>query len=144
MWALEQPRNENAMTENGLVTLPCAHDAKTTLDRLEASLRDRGVTVFARIDHAAGAGAVGMDLRPTELLIFGAPRAGTPLMQDRQTIGLDLPMKALAWEDAEGRSWLTFNDVTWLARRHGVGTQAAPAVSALAATMEALARAAAS
>ena len=74
--------------------------------------------VFARIDHAAGAASVGMALRPTELLIFGNPKGGTPLMQDRQTAGIDLPVKALAWEDADGKTWLSYNDADWIAARH--------------------------
>jgi uncharacterized protein (DUF302 family) len=89
--------------------------------------------VFARIDHADGAAKVGMQLRPTELVIFGHPRGGTPLMIDRQTAGIDLPVKALAWEDAEGKVWLTYNDARWLAERHGLGPQSVDAVNAIAA-----------
>ena len=94
------------MSDNGLVTTRSRHDAKTTMDRLEAAVKGAGMTVFARIDHAAGAAAVGMNLRPTEVLIFGNARAGTPLMQAQPTIGIDLPLKALVWEDAEGKSWI--------------------------------------
>jgi uncharacterized protein (DUF302 family) len=87
--------------------------------------------VFARIDHAQGATAVGMQLRPTELLIFGNPRGGTPLMIDHQTAGIDLPLKALAWEDDQGRVWLTYNSAEWLAQRHGLGEASAGAVTAI-------------
>jgi uncharacterized protein (DUF302 family) len=87
--------------------------------------------VFARIDHAEGAAQVGMTLRPTELALFGNPRGGTPLMQDRQTAGIDLPLKALAWEDAEGHVWLTYNEATWLAQRHHLGAGSSGAVLAL-------------
>lgn len=121
------------MSEAGLVTRRSQHSVKETLDRLEAALRAGGVTVFARIDHAAGAASVGMALRPTEVTIFGNPRAGTPLMQAVQTIGLDLPLRVLAWEDASGDVWVTYNDPAWLAARHALGDNAAAAVAALAA-----------
>ena len=91
------------MTENGLITLPSSHGAKETIDRLEAEVEAKGMTVFARIDHAAGAKTAGLALRPTEVLIFGNAKGGTPLMQAAQTIGIDLPLKALAWEDADGK-----------------------------------------
>jgi uncharacterized protein (DUF302 family) len=108
------------MTENGLITLPSAHGAKETVDRLVAEVEAKGMTVFARIDHAAGAKQAGMALRPTEVLIFGNAKGGTPLMQAGQTIGIDLPLKALAWEDADGKAWLSYNDPAWLAQRHGL------------------------
>jgi uncharacterized protein (DUF302 family) len=119
------------MSEDGLVTIASKSSVKETLDRLEANLRAKDVTVFARIDHAAGAASVAMPLRPTELLIFGNPKAGTPLMQSSQTIGIDLPLKLLAWQDADGSVWITYNDPGWLARRHRVGPAADPSVSAL-------------
>jgi len=107
------------MSTNGLVTTASAHSAKETIDRLEAEVKSKGLTVFARIDHAAGALAVGMALRPTELLIFGNARGGTPLMQAHQSVGIDLPLKALAFEDSAGKVWLAYNDPVWLATRHG-------------------------
>jgi uncharacterized protein (DUF302 family) len=107
------------MSENGLITLPSAFSAKETIDRLVAAVTAKGMAVFARIDHAAGAVAAGLMLRPTELLIFGNAKGGTPLMQAEQTIGIDLPLKALAWEDAGGKVWLSYNAPEWLARRHG-------------------------
>jgi len=119
-------------TDDGLITVTSVHSVKETLDRLEASLKSAGITVFARIDHAAGAKSAGMDLRPTEVLIFGNPKAGTPLMQASQTIGLDLPLKVLAWQDAAGKVWLTYGDMAWLARRHNLGAETAGAVAALA------------
>jgi uncharacterized protein (DUF302 family) len=103
------------MNETGLTTIRSRSSVKATIDRLEASLKAGGVIVFARIDHAAGAISVGMSLRPTELLIFGNPKGGTPLMQANQTIGIDLPLKVLAWEDASGGVWVTYNDPAWLA-----------------------------
>lgn len=126
--------------ENGLVTIPSAHSVGATIDRLKAELEAKGMTVFARIDHAAGATAAGMALRPTELLIFGSAKAGTPLMQAQQAIGIDLPLKALAWEDAAGKVWLTYNDPAWLAARHGLGAASAPVTTAMAAGLKALAQ----
>jgi uncharacterized protein (DUF302 family) len=131
------------MSDDGLVTVACNHPVKEAIDRLEAALRAKGVTVFARDDHAAGAASVDLKLRPTEVLIFGNPKAGTPLMQANQTIGLDLPLKILAWEDAEGKVWLTYNDPDWLARRHRLGSSAKPAVDALAVVLANFAKAAA-
>ncbi len=131
------------MSENGLVTIASHHSVKATIDRLEASLGIKNITVFARIDHAGGAHSVGLELRPTELLIFGHPRGGTALMQSRQTIGIDLPLKALAWEDEGGQVWLTYNDLGWLATRHDLAAAVAPAVDALGNGLTALAAAAA-
>ena len=119
-------------SQDGLITIATNHSVKQTLDRLEASLKAKAITVVARIDHAAGAKSVGMDLRPTELLIFGNPKAGTPLMQANQTIGLDLPLKVLAWQDTETKVWVTHTDIAWLAHRHRLGPETAAAVSALA------------
>jgi len=131
------------MTDNGLTTVPSRHDVKVTVDRLEAAAKAKGLTIFARIDHAAGARTVGLTLRPTELLIFGNAKGGTPLMQLQQTIGIDLPLKALAWEDAAGNTWLSHNEPAWLASRHGLTEQAGNSVKALAGAIEALAKGAA-
>ena len=90
------------------------------MNRFEAEVRAKGMTVFAHIDHAAGATTVGLPLRPTELLVFGNAKAGTLLMQSIQTVGIDLPLKALVWQDASGTAWLSYNDPAFLARRHGV------------------------
>ena len=128
------------MAENGLVTLRSEHDFATTLARLSTALEGKGITIFARIDHAAGAASVGLALRPTTLVIFGNPAAGTPLMQAGQTAGIDLPLKALVWQDADGAVHLTYNDPAWIAARHGLGTGVAPAVRAMAAALAALAR----
>lgn len=131
------------MSENGLITITSNHSVKETLDRLEASLRGNGVTVFARIDHAAAAASVDMTLPPTELIIFGQPKAGTPLMQAQQSIGIDLPLKMLAWQDANGKNWLAYNDIAWLAKRHGLGEDLAPAISGIAKALAKLAETAA-
>ena len=131
------------MSEDGLVTLASKFSVKETLDRLETDLKAKAITVFARIDHAAGAASVAMPLRPTEVLIFGNPKAGTPLMQSNQTIGVDLPLKVLGWQDAEGKVWLTYNDPSWLARRHRLGPSTDASVNALATALANLAQAAA-
>jgi uncharacterized protein (DUF302 family) len=131
------------MADDGLVTIAAAHSVKDTIDRLAAGLAARGIAVFARIDHAAGAASVGMALRPTELLIFGNPKGGTPLMQARQTMAIDLPLKALGWQDEAGKTWLTYQDLGWLARRYGLASDTEAAVASLATLLANLAAAAA-
>ena len=123
----------------GLITMPSRFGSKETMDRLEAEIRARGLTVFARIDHTAGAAEVGLPLRPTEVVIFGNARGGTPLMQADQTIGIDLPLKALVYEDASGKVWLSYNDPHWLAERHGLGAAVAQPVDAIATALNAVA-----
>jgi len=113
------------------------------MDRLESEIRAHGLNVFARIDHAAGAAEVGLTLRPTELIIFGNARGGTPLMQSAQTAGIDLPLKTLVWEDATGKTWISYNQPSWIAQRHGVAN-AEPIVAKMAALLSAIANAAAS
>jgi uncharacterized protein (DUF302 family) len=112
------------------------------MNRLEAAVRAKGMTVFARIDHSAGASAVGLSLSPTEVLIFGNAKGGTPLMQAVQTVGIDLPLRALVWQDASGETWLSYNDPAWLAKRHGLSGTEAP-IGNLTAALDAVARAAA-
>jgi uncharacterized protein (DUF302 family) len=127
------------MPEHGLVTVASIHDFATTVDRLTTVLHDKGVTVFARIDHAAGAASAGLALRPTTVIVFGNPAAGTPLMQLAQTAGIDLPLKALVWQSADGKVHLTYNDPAWIAARHGVGAESRPVVAGLAAALAAFA-----
>lgn len=115
------------MSSNGLITVPSNYSVKQTLDRLETALKAAGITIFARVDHSGGAAAVGLALRPTELLIFGNPKGGTPLMQANQMTGLDLPLRVLAWEDEAGNTNLTYNDVDWLAERYNLGALTGPA-----------------
>lgn len=129
------------MAVDGLTTLRSNHGPKATMDRLEAAVKARGMTVFARIDHAAGAVSAGLSLRPTELLIFGNAKAGTPLMQAAQSLGIDLPLKALVWQDEAGDTWISGNDPSWLAKRHGV--DGAPQVGMMAAALDAVMREAA-
>jgi uncharacterized protein (DUF302 family) len=112
------------------------------MNRLEAEVSAKGMTVFARIDHAAGAAAVGLSLRPTELLIFGNARGGTPLMELAQTVGIDLPLKALVWQDASGITWLSYNDPHWFTKRHGLAPEVGATVSMLTAALNQIARSA--
>lgn len=102
----------------GLITLRSSHGPKETADRLAAAVSGHGMTVFARIDHAAGATEAGLALRPTEVLFFGNPKAGTLLMQSEQTIGLDLPLKALVWQDERSGTWISYQDLAWLSKRY--------------------------
>ncbi len=111
--------------EPGLISLKSSHDVRNTADRLETVLKEKGMTVFLRINHSEGARKVGEKLRPTQLVIFGNPKVGTPLMQCSQTVAIDLPQKALIWQDESGQVWLTYNDPQYLAARHGIdGCQA--------------------
>lgn len=103
---------------DGLVSLKSPHSAQATMDQLITVVKDKGMNVFARVDHAAGAEKVGQSLRPTEVLIFGNPKGGTPLMQCARSAGIDLPMKALVWEDKAGQVWLGYNNPAYLAERH--------------------------
>jgi uncharacterized protein (DUF302 family) len=112
----------------GLQTVASKFDLGETITRLESAIKAKGMTEFARIDHAAGAKQAGLTLRPTTVVIFGAAKAGTPLMQAEQTMGIDLPLKALVWQDAAGKTWISYNDPEWLARRHGLGDKTAPII----------------
>jgi uncharacterized protein (DUF302 family) len=127
------------MAAEGLTTIPSSLGPKQTMDRLEAEVKAKGLTVFARVDHAGGAAAVGMPLRPTELLVFGNARGGTPLMQANQAVGIDLPLKVLVYEDAAGKVWLAYEDPSWIAERHGLGAGVDATVQTLTKVLEALA-----
>ena len=120
------------MAIDGLTTVLSNVGPKETMDRLEVEIKSKGLTVFARIDHAEGAAAIGMSLRPTELIIFGNAKGGTPLMQANQTVGIDLPLKALVYQDDDGKTWLAYNNPSWIAQRHGLGTNVASNVQGLA------------
>jgi uncharacterized protein (DUF302 family) len=131
------------MSIDGLISVASSHGPKDTMDRLEAEVKAKGATVFAHVDHAAGAIAAGLPLRPTDLLIFGNAKGGTPLMQAAQTIGIDLPLKVLVWEDAAGKTWLSYNDPAWLAHRHALSTDSETVVKALGGMLKAVTAAAA-
>jgi uncharacterized protein (DUF302 family) len=131
------------MAVEGLTTIQSSYGPKETINRLEAEIRSRDMTIFAHIDHAAGAAEVGLSLRPTEVLLFGNARSGTPLMESIQTTGIDLPLKMLVWQDTAGDTWLSYNDPHWIATRHGLGEEAEATVSAMSAALGALAKIAA-
>jgi uncharacterized protein (DUF302 family) len=132
------------MATDGLTTVASHFGPKETLDRLEADVKAKGLTVFARIDHAAEATAAGMTLLPTAVLIFGNARGGTPLMQSSQLIGLDLPLKVLVWQDTSGKTWLSYVEPGNLAQRYGLPAETATAVGNLAAALRSLTAKAAS
>lgn len=129
-----------AAASDGLIAVKSPHSAKTTMDRLESIVKERGLNVFIRVDHAAGAAKIGKTLRPTEVLVFGNPQGGTPFMECAQAAGIDLPLKALVWQDAASQVWLGYNDPAWLAKRHGVAD--CPAAGNLSKALEGIASAA--
>lgn len=109
-----------AAAETGLVTVESSYTVQITLDRLTKIMTSKGITIFARVDHAAGAKKIGTDMAPTQLLIFGNPKLGTPLMMSNRQVGIDLPLKALAWRDDAGKVWVSYNDPAYLKVRHGI------------------------
>jgi uncharacterized protein (DUF302 family) len=109
-----------ADNSNGMIIIKSNNSVTATIDKLENVLKTKGMTIFKRVNHAAGAEKAGLQLRPTELLIFGNPKVGTPLMLCSQTAALDLPQKALAYEDENGKVWLAYNDPAYMAKRHGI------------------------
>ena len=127
------------MAADGLITLRSSFGPEETMSRFEAEVRARAMTIFSHIDHAAGAAAVGLPLRPTDLLIFGAAKVGTPLMQSAQTIGIDLPLKALVWQDEAGNTFLSYNDPAFVADRHGIGETAKPVIEAMSRVLKKMA-----
>jgi uncharacterized protein (DUF302 family) len=126
------------MSVEGVITRESQSGPAETVARLVAGIQARGLTLFARIDHAAGAATAGLALRPTVLLIFGNARGGTPLMQAQQLLGLELPLRVLVWQDETLRTWMSCPDLKWLAQRYAVAPGVAPAATALAAALEAL------
>jgi len=106
--------------DDGLISKKSNHSVKVTLDRLENVLKKKGITIVKRWSHDEGGKKAGIPLRPTELLIFGNPKMGTHFFTSNQTSGIDLPMKALAWQDKEGQVWLTYNDPSYIAGRHEI------------------------
>ena len=136
------PDSDPSVRPEGLTDIPSHFGPKETMDRVETEVRERGMNVFARIDYAASAAEVGLTLRPTELIIFGNARGGTPLMQSVQTVGIDLPLKALVWQDAAGKTWISYNEPGWIAQRHGVAN-AEPILSKMADLLSAISTAAA-
>lgn len=127
------------MSVEGLTVASSQFDPATTMNRLVAAVEKRGIGILARIDHAAAAEKAGLALRPTELLIFGNPKVGTALMQVQQTAGIDLPLKALVWSDASGKTWLAYDNPDWIAARHGI-MEADNTVKAMTAGLAAIAK----
>lgn len=128
-----------AFGADGLVTIKSPFTAEETTNRFEENANLRSLTVFARVDHAAGATKIGKTLRPTEGLIFGNPQGGTPFIECARSVGIDLPLKALVWEDAQGQVWLAYNDPAFLAKRHGVTES--PIVTSMSKALSGLAEA---
>lgn len=121
----------SAGTENGLINLATKHSVDETMQRLETLLSEHGVTIFARVDHSGEAAKIGLSMRPTKLLIFGSPKGGTALMQAAPTVAIDLPLKALFWEDPYGKVWLTYNDPQYLQKRHNFPAELLPNIAAV-------------
>jgi uncharacterized protein (DUF302 family)/ketosteroid isomerase-like protein len=131
----ERAGEVGAVRPEGFAILASPYGPEKTMDLLVAAVTKSGMGVLARIDHASAAVNVGMDLRPTEVLVFGNPKAGTPLMQAMQTMGIDLPLRALVWTDGQGKTWLGYNDPKWLAARHGADTGAERLLGAMTAAL---------
>jgi len=127
--------------EAGIVRIPSQHSVAATLERLESLLKERGIMIFARIDFSGDAARAGLTMRAEQMLIFGNPKAGTPLMQSAPTAGLDLPLKALVWEDADGRTQIAYNDPQYVVRRHGLDAALAANLAAPVPLIERAARA---
>jgi uncharacterized protein (DUF302 family) len=121
----------NPNGQNGLIHLASSHSVDATLQRLESLLQERGITIFALVDHSGEAQKVGLTMRPTKLLIFGSPKGGTPLMHAAPTVAIDLPVKALFWQDVNGKVWLTYNDPQYLQQRHGFPADLLPNISGI-------------
>jgi uncharacterized protein (DUF302 family) len=109
--------------ERGIIDVPSRYSVPETLERLEAILKEKGITVFALVDHSGEAEKSGLKMRPTQLLIFGSPKGGTPLMVAAPRLAIDLPLKALAWQDEQGQVWLSYNSPDYLQQRHGFPTE---------------------
>src|ERR1035441_334352 len=106
--------------DRGIIDIPSSYSVPETLARLQSILKEKGVTVFALVDHSGEAAKAGLEMRPTQLLIFGNPKGGTPLMVAAPSVAIDLPLKALAWQDAQGKVWLSYNAPEYLQERHGI------------------------
>jgi uncharacterized protein (DUF302 family) len=130
-----------ALAADGLITMKSPHSAKETMNRFEAAAQEKGNKVIARVDHSATAKTVGKTLRATEVLVFGNAQGGTALMECAQSMGMDLPQKAFAWEDDKGQAWLAVNDMAYLAKRHGISAPC-PAVEGVAKALAGLSAAA--
>ena len=125
-----------SMPDNGLIHLRSPYSVPETIKRLESVLQAKNLAVFARVDHSGEAGKVGLTMRPTQLIIFGNPKAGTPLMVASPTLAIDLPLKALVWEDADGKVWLSYNSPDYLTRRHEIPAELVKNIAVVGAVLE--------
>jgi uncharacterized protein (DUF302 family) len=125
-----------ADSDRGIARIPSRHSVSETMDRLESLLKERSIIVFARIDFSADAARAGLTMRPEQLLIFGNPKAGTPLMLAAPTAGLDLPLKALIWEDVDGKTWIAYNEPQYIVRRHGLASTLSANLAAVVPMLE--------
>jgi uncharacterized protein (DUF302 family) len=125
-----------APTENGLIHLSSPYSVPETLQRVESILRSKNLTIFSRIDHSGEAEKVGLAMRPTQLIIFGSPKAGTPMMVASPTLAIDLPLKALVWQDAEEKVWVSYNDPNYLKQRHNISDELLKNISGVGALLE--------
>jgi uncharacterized protein (DUF302 family) len=116
-------------TNNGIIDKLSHHSVDETVERLKGILQSKGVTLFATVDHSGEAEKVGMKMRPTRLLIFGSPKAGTPLMQAAPSVAIDLPLKILVWGDAQGKAWVSYNSPAYLQERHGIPSELTPNIA---------------
>jgi len=124
------------LPDNGMIHVSSPYSVRETVERVEATLRTKNLTVFARIDHSGEAEKVGLTMRPTQLLIFGSPKAGTPTMIGSPTLAIDLPLKALVWEDAEAKVWVSYNDPNYLQRRHNISDELLKNISGIGVVLE--------
>jgi uncharacterized protein (DUF302 family) len=132
---------DNAAFPAGMIVLPSAHSVADTMARLESLLKEKNVLIFARIDFSGDASRAGLELLPEQMLIFGNPKGGTPLMAQKPTVGLDLPLKALVWQDSDGKTWLGYNDPKYIVQRHGVDEALQKNLAAVIPLLESAARA---
>ena len=139
---MADPTPANAYTPEGVVSIASACRVADTVIRIEQALTAAGMTLFAVIDHSGEAARVGLNMQETRLLIFGNPQGGTPLMVASPLLALDLPLKALVWEDASGATWLSYNDPAWLAQRHGVAGETETVIGMMSKALDAVAQAA--
>jgi uncharacterized protein (DUF302 family) len=119
--------------DRGIADLPSNHSVDETVERLQNILQERGLTLFALVDHSGEAEKVGLDMPPTKLVIFGSPKAGTPLMLAAPSVALDLPLKILVWQDGDGRAWVSYNTPEYLRERHGFPAELVPNIAGVSA-----------
>ena len=119
--------------DNGIVSIASHHSVDETVTKLEATLRAKGITIFALVDHSGEAEKAGMKMRPTRLVIFGSPKAGTPLMLAVPSVAIDLPLKLLVWEDEQGKVWISYNSPQYLQERHALPTELMPNIAVVGA-----------